>query len=73
MAVPLVYFLRSTSKLLKMCIEDTLRENYQETLDEFEEAFETVYELLKEKKATTWDFFWKPYTYAKESEVNFPI
>ena len=46
MAVPLVDFLRSTSKLHKMCIEDTLRENYQETLDEFEEAFKTVYELF---------------------------
>ena len=46
-AGPLVNFLRISSKLHTMCIEDTLRENYQETLDEFEDVFETVYELFE--------------------------
>ena len=29
-----------------MCIEDTQRENFQETLNELNEAFETVYEPI---------------------------
>lgn len=30
-----------------MCVEEELRENFQEVLDEFEENFETVYELFE--------------------------
>ena len=45
-AEPLVQFLRSTLKLHTMCVEEELRENFQEVLDEFEENFEIVYELF---------------------------
>jgi len=46
-AEPLIQFLRSTLKLNTMCVEEDQRENFQEILDEFEESFETVYELFE--------------------------
>ena len=45
-SIPLIDFLRNTSKLHKMCVEENLREDYKQVLGEFKNSFELCYELF---------------------------